>query len=351
MTQQADTPGQPGPRQRKLTTNHLNGMNRAKLAIQLRTQRVSYDEIAVRVGYSDGAVARHAIQRELNNSIQSDIDLLREEEAASLDALEAVCWERLQDAKFAKSMLFAVDRIIAIKERRARMFGYDAQQQTLSGPQIIIEEAPAGYLGIVVDSSSASSDSAIDSDSVYSSSIGVPPHRVGEYVHVARLPSQIQPGFFGMPEIPDKPDYPEMVIDNDYFGIDPDDFNGFDPRGDPKFFSRSGSLVPVNPENEHKPVKVVRAAPTGGIKYEGVQRYEKSGRLKRTRRFVNTQPTAQDLVGTYEPISDPQFLGQYNKLIPEHEVRKGPYVRSNAKGRPRGSKGRPKPSAPESTTQ
>jgi hypothetical protein len=47
-------------------------------------------------------------------------------------------------------MLFAVDRIIAIKERRARLMGLDVPTgNNLAIGQAIIREVPAGYLGVV----------------------------------------------------------------------------------------------------------------------------------------------------------------------------------------------------------
>jgi len=45
-----------------------------------------------------------------------------------------------------RSHLFAVDRIIAISDRRCKLMGLDIKPDEQIGPQIIIEAVPAGYL-------------------------------------------------------------------------------------------------------------------------------------------------------------------------------------------------------------
>jgi hypothetical protein len=52
---------------------------------------------------------------------------LRLEELDSLERLEKICWERLTDKEYPKGALFAVDRILAIKERRANLMGLDVK--------------------------------------------------------------------------------------------------------------------------------------------------------------------------------------------------------------------------------
>lgn len=133
-------------RNTKGATRDINAAQRAMLALQLRAQRLSYDEIAQRCGYADRGSAHRAVQRELDRVVVEDVEALRREEAASLDELEIECWKRLRSEEHEKAMLFAVDRILAIKERRAKLMGLDKKPDEMMGPQIIIEEAPAGYL-------------------------------------------------------------------------------------------------------------------------------------------------------------------------------------------------------------
>lgn len=133
-------------RNTKGATRDVNAAQRAMLALRLRAQRLSYDEIAQQCGYADRGSAHRAVQRELDRAVVKDVEELRREEAASLDALEVVCWKRLEEEGFEKAQMFAVDRIIAIKERRAKLMGLDKRIEESMGPQVIIEEVPAGYL-------------------------------------------------------------------------------------------------------------------------------------------------------------------------------------------------------------
>lgn len=128
------------------TTRDVNAAQRAILALKLRAKRLSYDEIARRCGYGSRGAAHAAVQRELDRVVVENVDQLRKEEAASLDELEAACWERLESEDHEKAKLFAVDRILAIKERRAKLMGLDKKPDEMLGPQIVIEEVPAGYL-------------------------------------------------------------------------------------------------------------------------------------------------------------------------------------------------------------
>lgn len=123
-----------------------NAVQRVALALELRMQKVKYEDIALRCGYGSAGAAHKAIMRELERVVVSSVDELRREEAESLDLLEHECWKRLYDGDYRKSMLFAVDRIIQIKERRAKLMGLDTKVGEEMGPQIIIEEIPAGYL-------------------------------------------------------------------------------------------------------------------------------------------------------------------------------------------------------------
>ena len=127
----------------------VNAASRVQLAMHLRSQKVKYEEIAQRCGYGSAGAAHKAVMRELQRTVVENVDELRREELASLEHLERECWERLSDEKYAKSMLFAVDRIVAIKERRARLMGLDlSTEAAIAAAQIIVQEVPAGYMSI-----------------------------------------------------------------------------------------------------------------------------------------------------------------------------------------------------------
>lgn len=134
----------------KVINRDANAATRATLAVQLRAQKLTFDDIAKRCGYASPGACRNAIQRELSRTVVENVEELRREECAMLDWLHAKCCERLEDENYAKSMLFAVDRITAISERRCKLMGLDTlTNQEVVGNVVVIREVPAGYLGEV----------------------------------------------------------------------------------------------------------------------------------------------------------------------------------------------------------
>jgi AraC-like DNA-binding protein len=137
------------PENQDIQKRDVNASQRAVLAVQLRAQKVKYDEIAKACGYGSAGAAHKAVMRELQRTISTNVEELRREELDSLERLELKCWQRLDDKTYGKGMLFAVDRILAIKERRARLMGLDtpvdvAQNNNL----VVIREVPQNYLGV-----------------------------------------------------------------------------------------------------------------------------------------------------------------------------------------------------------
>jgi hypothetical protein len=109
---------------------------------------VKYSDIAKACGYGSAGAAHKAVMRELERTISEDVAELRREELDSLERLELECWKRLSDKEYSKSMLFAVDRIVAIKERRARLMGLDqTPDSVLNAGMVVVREAPPGLLG------------------------------------------------------------------------------------------------------------------------------------------------------------------------------------------------------------
>lgn len=107
-------------------TRDVNAAIRASLAVKLRAQqRLSYDEIARQCGFSNRGAAHNAVQRELQRNISTNVEEMRREELATLDYLTMECLKRLRDEEYAKAKLFAVDRLIALSERRSKLMGLD----------------------------------------------------------------------------------------------------------------------------------------------------------------------------------------------------------------------------------
>jgi len=144
MVNMTKKPGNAGYR----TNRDANATQRAALAVKLRSQKMQYGDIAKQCGYASRGAAYVAVQRELERVVAANVDELRREEALSLDELEKVCWERLYNADYEKPLLFAVDRIIAIKERRAKLFGLDQPvlPANLNANVVIVREVPPGLL-------------------------------------------------------------------------------------------------------------------------------------------------------------------------------------------------------------
>jgi hypothetical protein len=125
----------------------VNAVVRVEQALQLRAKKYTYEEIAAKCGYASRGACHDAVMRELERRVVQNVDALRIEELDSLERLEKLCWERLEDKGYPKGMLFAVDRILAIKERRARLLGLDVPvDQAQMNNVVVVRETPPGYL-------------------------------------------------------------------------------------------------------------------------------------------------------------------------------------------------------------
>jgi hypothetical protein len=128
-------------------TRDANAAQRAALAVKLRTQKVKYDDIANMCGYSSAQSAHKAVQRELERTVVENVDELRREELESLERLEFECWKIFQDKERKKGQLFAVDRILSIKDRRAKLMGLDRLREEAVGAMVVVREVQNGFLG------------------------------------------------------------------------------------------------------------------------------------------------------------------------------------------------------------
>lgn len=129
-------------RKQRVVNRDVNAAQRASLALQLRAQRLTYQEIADKVGYASPGACRDAIMRELNRCVVHDAELLRREELDMLDRLHSMVWTVLmrdeenndedseeetepKKKKQKKVSLFAVDRVLSISEARRKLLGLD----------------------------------------------------------------------------------------------------------------------------------------------------------------------------------------------------------------------------------
>jgi hypothetical protein len=124
------------------TTKHdINATERAKLALSLRKQGYTLDDIAKQCSYQDRSGAFRAIKRELDRLVTPDAADLRKLEELRLDAMLVACYPKAE-----KGDLWAIDRVIAISKRRSEVMGFDVKPEEQVGPQIIIEEVALNYL-------------------------------------------------------------------------------------------------------------------------------------------------------------------------------------------------------------
>lgn len=125
----------------------INAAQRVALALKLRAAKMTYEQIAAQCGYADRSSARKAIMREIDRVVVSNVEQLRREELLTLDMLQQKCYTRMESKEHEKGMLFAVDRILAIQERRARLQGLDKPIDSAStGNLVVIREVPQGLL-------------------------------------------------------------------------------------------------------------------------------------------------------------------------------------------------------------
>ncbi len=129
----------------------INAAERVALAIALRCQKLTYREIAARCGYGTPQACQQAVQREMDRRIVAQVDELRREESALLDALHARIWplamgqgeadaDAVASAKRARIApnLWAVDRLLAISEARRRLMGLDAKGDEASVGTVLV---------------------------------------------------------------------------------------------------------------------------------------------------------------------------------------------------------------------
>jgi hypothetical protein len=137
------------PNQTKQTPNRdVNAANRVAMAIKLRAQKLTYEEIARQCGYSGASVCRKAILRELDRCVVKNVDELRTQELSMLDHIHAEIYPMIFDHEN-KGRLFAVDRVLALADHRAKLLGlYTPTGTNVAAAQVIIREMPHGYMSL-----------------------------------------------------------------------------------------------------------------------------------------------------------------------------------------------------------
>lgn len=110
---------------------------RALLALELRLQGKTYEQIAAACGYRSRSGAYDAVQRELQRTLQEPAENMRTLEVRRLDRL----YEAME-AKALKGDTWSVDRCLKIMERRALLLGLDAKNDATAGAGLALVSVP-----------------------------------------------------------------------------------------------------------------------------------------------------------------------------------------------------------------
>jgi hypothetical protein len=94
-------------------------------ALQLRKAGKTFDQIAQALGYASPSGAYQAVTSALQATLQEPADDLRRLEVERLNRLFDVAYDKAVDPD-QKGAMFAVDRCLAIMDRRAKLLGLDA---------------------------------------------------------------------------------------------------------------------------------------------------------------------------------------------------------------------------------
>jgi hypothetical protein len=114
----------------KRLANVLASHERHLQALELRKAGASYRTIAEQLGYRGVSGAFKAVTSALKATLKEPAEELRTLELERLDAMLLPLWRRVQNGDEK-----AVDRVLRIAERRAKLLGLDAPtRRELSGP-------------------------------------------------------------------------------------------------------------------------------------------------------------------------------------------------------------------------
>jgi hypothetical protein len=105
----------------RATPAKIVAVERQRQALELRLAGLTFEAIAREVGYSNRSSAADAVTAALRATVQVPADDLRQLECERLDSLLSAMWPKAVGGSH-----LAVDRCLAIMERRARLLGLDA---------------------------------------------------------------------------------------------------------------------------------------------------------------------------------------------------------------------------------
>jgi hypothetical protein len=106
-------------------TRRVKAHDRHLQALELRKAGATYQVIADQLGYASPRGAHKAVASALKATLREPADGLRELELARLDSALLAIWRRVQSGDDK-----AIDRLVRIMERRAKLLGLDEPPRT-----------------------------------------------------------------------------------------------------------------------------------------------------------------------------------------------------------------------------
>jgi hypothetical protein len=125
----------------------INRTQRVEQAIRMRIAGAQWAEIATACGWSDKSSAYNAVNSVLKGTLREAADELRTLEVLRLDALLESIWPQATPSN-RQPNLRAVDRVLAIMERRAKLLGLDTPANSTPTAQVVIRSYGAAGDGV-----------------------------------------------------------------------------------------------------------------------------------------------------------------------------------------------------------
>jgi len=99
----------------------IQAKERQRQALELRKAGATYEDIASKLRYASATGAHKAVVRAMQAIIEEPAQEVRKIEIERLDRMLLSVWGQVRDGN-----LGAIDRVLRIMERRARLLGLDA---------------------------------------------------------------------------------------------------------------------------------------------------------------------------------------------------------------------------------
>lgn len=127
------------PSESKTSERRLEAVERQRKALELRKAGVSFERIATELGYASSAGSYQAVMAALDKTLREPADKVRSLELERLDAVSIRMYQQAREGN-----LGAIDRLMRLMERRARLLGLDMATQLevggLGGGPIKVQE-------------------------------------------------------------------------------------------------------------------------------------------------------------------------------------------------------------------